>query len=975
MQVEACEYQSLMLQVGDPQLLQLPSLPDAGRVAFLRERDFDLKLQLAAGISDSSPAPSSAEPVWLSPSPEPAVSLRVLGLAQGQTIELELGCPRPPDHPEFEVGRALQSLALLSAEFRRQRSIELARRFSWALWRLRLQTEDRRIEQWIDLQLGYVVRYAGFMDLAERQLQLFLEQPDYQPAFKALVRFSLAQNSLQRGDATAQGLMEQSVHELKQAGYRTAASWAFHDICILRRLNSDPGSVDCLSEAAQRFAEAGMPRDQGNALLNRFTALSRFGRYQEARETLKQAELLIAPSGDQERIARLALLRSVAAKWRGDSEAALRELAEAESLYQELDARGDVANTQSLIGHAYSLAGDDARALTWYTRAERNLALSSADSRLRTNLLSQAHALHRLERHQEALDALERLADQRHLSSDDFSGNWALDRAEILLALQRPEQARQQLDGIADDQLTPPQQTRRLRIEVRLGADASTQMKLLDVLREDIRLGRWVSAVDHAEALLCCANADGVRAENILDQTAQQLLDQLSLGIEQLRSPGLRHALIRSAQEIALLRHRRTAPADAALPELISTLSRLRQLALQPPNQGQGDQLDALEEAVADAWLGGAVSATDDRHLAWVAQAPTAAPRELDRLPPVSLALQPDDVLIYPVLGRQTAVLLWQNAGAAGQWRSRPLPDPADIRRSANRLLELLSAGHAAEDSIEPLAASLSASFDWQAITRNARRILVLIDSQTASIPFNLFDQLDQQRPIVLLQSMRPSSPPSFQELRLIAAAQSAGNQALLVQAGKELDEVAEAWPRLGLQRRDHADLAGISAALATPHSLLHIAAHGSGARRVEEDSGLWLSSSETSSAFLSSVRVRRFPLACEAVVLSACESGYSRASGSLGMAGLAGALVDGGAKLVVGSRWAVSDRAARVFSVALHQAWAKQPDQVHLALLQAQQAVRAQRGFRHPSHWAGWFVLQRGPVPADIAAATASVD
>nr|WP_225444511.1 CHAT domain-containing protein [Pseudomarimonas arenosa] len=482
-----------------------------------------------------------------------------------------------------------------------------------------------------------------------------------------------------------------------------------------------------------------------------------------------------------------------------------------------------------------------------------------------------------------------------------------------------------------------------------------------------MRLGRWVSALDAAEALLCCAGDWLLAPAAQFSQVLNTLLRQVEASIGQLRSPGLRHALIRSVQEINLWRYRRSQSGPEAELALVEQLERLRQLSLQPPSQRQGDALDALEDAVASAWLGGALSNTDDRHLAWIANAEQLPEPEFESQPSRLVALSPGDVLVYPVLGRQLGVLLWRTGNA--EWQSRPLSNPAQLRRAISDLLELLAAGHAAVDDIDPLSAWLTDALHWRDITANATRVMILADAQSAAIPYALFESESAQRSIVLLQSLHAMAPLQIDQLRLIAAAQTVAEQAVLTQVDRELDEVAQAWPQLPQLRSDQVSLTNITQALAAPNTLLHVAAHGSGARRVEEDSGLWLSvGNRSGSSFLSSVRVQHLSLASEAVILSACESGYSRASGSMGMGGLAGAVSSAGAKVVVGSRWAVNDRASRVFSTALHQAWSAHADQPQLALLKAQQAVRAQRAFRHPSHWAGWFWLQRGPISQPVS-------
>ena len=96
-------------------------------------------------------------------------------------------------------------------------------------------------------------------------------------------------------------------------------------------------------------------------------------------------------------------------------------------------------------------------------------------------------------------------------------------------------------------------------------------------------------------------------------------------------------------------------------------------------------------------------------------------------------------------------------------------------------------------------------------------------------------------------------------------------------------------------------------------------------------------------------------------IVLAACDSGRSEIARAGGMGGVAGALVDAGANHVVGTRWPVGDRAAEHFSRRFHTHLSSRPDTPVAALQRAVADLREDKSFRHPSHWAGWFLLARG--------------
>ncbi len=93
-----------------------------------------------------------------------------------------------------------------------------------------------------------------------------------------------------------------------------------------------------------------------------------------------------------------------------------------------------------------------------------------------------------------------------------------------------------------------------------------------------------------------------------------------------------------------------------------------------------------------------------------------------------------------------------------------------------------------------------------------------------------------------------------------------------------------------------------------------------------------------------------------ELVVLSACKSGHGRALAGEGIIGLARAFHYAGARTLVVSQWAVSDRSTAEF-MAWFYSYLKAGASAAEALRLAQQATAVSSGMAHPYHWASFQV------------------
>jgi CHAT domain-containing protein len=98
--------------------------------------------------------------------------------------------------------------------------------------------------------------------------------------------------------------------------------------------------------------------------------------------------------------------------------------------------------------------------------------------------------------------------------------------------------------------------------------------------------------------------------------------------------------------------------------------------------------------------------------------------------------------------------------------------------------------------------------------------------------------------------------------------------------------------------------------------------------------------------------------LACDLVVVSACESGLGTAVRGEGTVGMSHALFHAGTARTLVSLWPVHDQATASLMALFYQGLLEEGLSAPAALRRAQDAVRAQPRWRHPYYWAG-FTLQ----------------
>lgn len=180
----------------------------------------------------------------------------------------------------------------------------------------------------------------------------------------------------------------------------------------------------------------------------------------------------------------------------------------------------------------------------------------------------------------------------------------------------------------------------------------------------------------------------------------------------------------------------------------------------------------------------------------------------------------------------------------------------------------------------------------------------------------------------------------------------------------KEGEAIARRFPRSELLSGARANLTALLSRL-REFSSIHIAAHGVARPSDPGKASILLADGpdvdELSADSIALLELNHLKL----VVLSICESGAGYESSSVGAMSLARAFLDGGAAIVVGTRWPVEDSASRRLMDTFYQLIADGRS-VPSALRAAQSAFMNSSDpmDRMPVRWAGYFAIEGSEAP-----------
>jgi tetratricopeptide (TPR) repeat protein len=962
---------------------QLQIAPHERAWLWIVEQGSDIRIETAQGAIDSAPGRHALEPV--------AVSADADGLAE--LVLVRTGGAEPARlSARRRCGIAARPLAnRLVDRLARQRAaladggpIMALQATITATAGLALSGGAGELHGWFLLQAASLARGAGFMGeaaaLYRRAADVLSSEGDLERT--AWAELGEAQALLRLGSPLSEQALADAARAADTAGLPFAAAIARHDTCVWQRTQGDLELAQvCFDGVASEYDLLGEPRERALANFNRAMALQMLGQYGEARNILDMAAAA-GPASDHRHRHMAALVRAQLARWSGDFERSLALLEEALGLAEEHANPLDQAHALRLIGNTYAVSGEPKRALDYYERALVIYRQRGVDGRAAAVEATMAHVLEGERRVSEALPLLE--AAGAVLSESGTATEAAavrVDLARVQAASGQHAAAAATLDGVFEQagvlswkrlaearalrlSLSPPERLEQAEAELSPLLDEARQnghfllhLELAGLLVEQrLRFGA-------AEAALALADA-GLRLARPLAAS--------------LRSPGLRHAVLRRARPLAMARFGLldegavdAGQASAAVAEL----ERLRQVERAAVGRAGSDELDELER-----WLTAEALQTSDsipaaRRHALVLALDGAGP---DRDPATEAAgefvasrlpeLAAGEYLLYPALGEHRGGLL---IGSHDGWRWHRV-DPVVLRAAVAGLYDLLAAGHGDGDRLVAALAEAGAALRWGSVFGLApRRLMVVADADLAGLPWDLLplpgaagETAGSGIELVLLQSLQSGRMRPPRELFALAASPPPGlTLAVLEGARREAAMVEGHWRQHLPVGRAPADRDGLATVLGRDGAIVHVAAHGRADRGYAEEAGLWLLDEAGDSVrFLSALRLRQLPQRSSLVVLGACEGARAVAATSLGIGGVAGSIIDAGGQAVISTLWPVSDRAAMIFADEFHAALARAPASPAAALLEAKRRLRGRPAFRHPSHWAGWVLLQAGP-------------
>ncbi len=335
-----------------------------------------------------------------------------------------------------------------------------------------------------------------------------------------------------------------------------------------------------------------------------------------------------------------------------------------------------------------------------------------------------------------------------------------------------------------------------------------------------------------------------------------------------------------------------------------------------------------------------------------------------DALAQVQSALAADEVLVSfelppgQTLLPDSATPAWADVITRAAVKQVPLPAPAGLGGRVAAWVGLLARRDGAGEGTRPAVAWLDPVVE--ALPAAARRVVVVADGPLHRVPtagaFGVADGRPRAVSVV---------PSAAVWLRLRALPPLAGPGVLgvadpaLPGAEAEVDAAVGALGGRRL-RLGEATAAGLIAAGPAGYRFLHLAAHARADVMHPERSELRLRSGGGESATLRPAVLAALGLRGQAVLLSACSGTDGRVVDGEGVFGLARSLLAGGARVVVGSRWALRDDESSAFSAAFiaHLGEGAPVD----AAVAAAQADRAAAGAPYAA-WGGFVAMGDGSV------------
>jgi tetratricopeptide (TPR) repeat protein len=334
-----------------------------------------------------------------------------------------------------------------------------------------------------------------------------------------------------------------------------------------------------------------------------------------------------------------------------------------------------------------------------------------------------------------------------------------------------------------------------------------------------------------------------------------------------------------------------------------------------------------------------------------------------DSLDAVRRRVREGEALVLYGLARKEATALVVTPKAV---RAVPLgPTPA-VRAACEAVASLRDP----KASPAPVAALARLVFEPLALDATVRRVLVSPSGALFVVPFSL---LAGDREVVLV--------PSATTYGMLSERGDAAGDGVLA-LGDPAYRGTSRGPGLARLPATRAEAEGVGDVTllgekATEKGLLealatrprwravHLACHG----LIDPDrpafSGLALTPEGEGDGLFTSVEVSRTRLSADLVVLSACETGRGKVYRGEGLLGLPRSFLFAGTPRVIVSLWKVDDEATAALMARFYARWRPRDGSTPLgtaaALKAAQDHVRAQAKWQHPSFWAAWVLWGLG--------------
>lgn len=776
----------------------------------------------------------------------------------------------------------------------------------------------------------------------------------------------------------------QALGLLRAQGERRGEAGVLANLAVAWRSLGEPGRSLALHEQALAlFRESGDRRGEARTLNNLGHVYDRLGEPRRALVWYGQSLALRREVGD--RLGEAITLNNLgrAHERLGEPGPALEFYQRALALSREIGDRHEETTSLGLLGRVYAAAGDTARALD-------HLGQAVQSSRALGNRRGLATVLHRLglvhAARGDAGDAGQALASltealELHRALADRAG-----QAETLHALARVERRRGRLAEArtrADEALGLVESMRTKLGSPDLRASYLASQRGLFELSIDLRMEQERREPGQGHARAALEMSERARARSLLELLQEAGADAFA-GVDpelRERERSLRNRLnAKATYQLELLSGASTGEqrmeAERELGALLAEVDQVEaEIRRRSPRYAALTQPQPLETAAIQRLLDPGTllleyALGDERSHLWAVDRETVAAFEL----PGRREIEKVAREVY----RQLRTL-----------DIRPSPEEAEAADAASRELSRMLLG--------PVADRLG-----------EKRLVVVADAALQYVPFAALPEpvapgagepLLVRHEIVHLPSAsvlavqrrdlaaRPAAPgvvavladPVFQarDPRFTAAPAAT----VIASAGRGAPAVPLTFDRLPATRREAEAIAALAPAGGAftaldfrasrrtalsgdlgRYRIVHFATHGVINAETPELSGLVLSlfdeRGEPQDGFLGLRDIYNLDLGADLVVLSGCETALGREVRGEGLAGLTRGFMYAGAARVMASLWRVEDRATAELMTRFYRSLLADGLGPAAALRAAQLAVRAERRWRDPYHWAP-FVLQ----------------